>query len=113
MREARVGAEEFHRLLPRRSDQIGALLEHRDRSLHPGEALHIAEHTLCESLGAARGELEAHRPDDPADELAHRAVGARANDLGGEQQRHPDRDPQNCEQLVRQVSPAGERGREG
>ena len=70
-----VGAEQFHRLLTTRADQVGALLEHRDRGLHSGQTPDIAEQALVEALRAACGKLKAHLPYDAVDKLLDRVVG--------------------------------------
>ena len=85
---------------PVRSDHVRLLLEHRQRDPHSGQAPHLFQQPFVEAVGAPRVELELRVADDLAGELGDRAGEARARDLGGEQQRHADRDPEDREALL-------------
>ncbi len=105
MREARIGTDQVNRALARGPDHVRLLLEYRQRDLHPRCRSDLTQQVLAEAAGPARIELVLRVADDLARKLGDRARETGARDLGGEQQRHSDRDPEDREALLHQHGP--------
>ena len=71
--------------------------------MHAGNMTHPREHAFRKAMRIARQKLERGVTDNPARELGHRALQARARHLRGEQQRNPSGDSHNREALLHQA----------
>ena len=76
------------------------MLEYRHHTANARQMRDPAEQMGIKALQIACFELVLRVTDNAIRELAHRAVEARAGDLGGEQQRHADGDPEQRERLL-------------
>jgi hypothetical protein len=101
LREAWIGADQVDRpLLTARPDDIGLLLEHRQRHLHAGNVSSLCQQPFAEPAGASRFELELRVADDLSCQLGDRVRETCARHLRGEQQRDTDSDSEDREALL-------------
>ena len=101
-RQARVRADQLHRLAAPRAARLCSCFEQRRRDTHTGDPTHPCEHALREAMRVACQELEGGVTRDSARELGDRAAKALTGDLRGEQQRHTRGDAEDREALAHQ-----------
>ena len=101
--EARVGADELHRFAALWAARVRAGFQQGRGDTDIRDGADLGKRALGHAVGVAREQLQRRVADDPAGELSDRARQALAGDLGGEQQRHASRDPDDREALLHEA----------